>query len=173
MEQELQRLATTDGLTGVLNRRAFTSEADNLAALAQRLGHPVSLMILDADKFKSINDTYGHPVGDIVLKKLVEAVASALRKTDVLGRLGGEEFGVVLPGTDGEGAAILGERILDAVRACAVDLPEKKLRFTISLGISELGAPPDNLEAAFKRADQALYEAKQSGRNCLRVASHR
>ncbi len=173
VEQELQRLATTDGLTGVLNRRAFTSEADNLAALAQRLGHPVSLMILDADKFKSINDTYGHPVGDIVLKKLVEAVASALRKTDVLGRLGGEEFGVVLPGTDGEGAAILGERILDAVRACAVDLPEKQLRFTISLGISELGAPPDNLEAAFKRADQALYEAKQSGRNCLRVASHR
>lgn len=123
----------------------------------------------NSTKFKSINDTYGHPVGDIVLKKLVEAVASALRKTDVLGRLGGEEFGVVLPGTDIEGATILGERILDAVRACTVSLPEKPLRFTISLGISELGAPPDNLEAAFKRADQALYEAKQSGRNRLRI----
>ncbi len=171
VEQELQRLATTDGLTGVLNRRAFTGEAEHLAALAQRHNHPLSVMILDADKFKGINDTYGHPVGDLVLKRLVEAVASVLRKTDILGRLGGEEFGVILPATDSEGASILAERILDAVRSCSVSLPDVELRFTVSIGISILNTPPDDLESAFRRADQALYQAKQDGRNCLRLIS--
>jgi diguanylate cyclase (GGDEF)-like protein/PAS domain S-box-containing protein len=170
VELELQRLATTDGLTGLLNRRAFTGEGERLVALARRYGHPLSVMILDADKFKSVNDNHGHPVGDQVLQALARAIEGVLRQTDVFGRLGGEEFGVVLPETDASGATRLGTRLLEAVRACRVPLPQGELGFTVSLGIAVLGPAPDGLESALRRADGALYQAKQGGRDRLQMA---
>lgn len=170
VEQELQRLATTDGLTETLNRRAFTGEGERLVALARRHGHPLAVMILDADKFKNINDRYGHPVGDLVLKALARAVAAVLRQTDVFGRLGGEEFGLILPETDAAGAEQLGQRLLAAVRACRVPHGEQQLSFSISIGVALLGAPPEDLASALRQADAALYAAKEGGRDRLVLA---
>lgn len=173
VEDELKRLATIDTLTGILNRRAFNAEAERLITLSQRYERPLSLMILDADKFKNINDTYGHPAGDLVLQALARAIESVLRQTDVFGRLGGEEFGLVLPETDINGAQLLGERLLQAIRNCTVETPEQHLRFTVSIGLAPLGqGEQSNLEATMRIADQALYAAKQGGRNCLYTATN-
>lgn len=171
VEQELQRLATTDGLTGVLNRRAFTAEAEGLAALARRYDRPLAVLILDADKFKGINDNYGHPAGDEVLKALARVVESVLRQTDRFGRLGGEEFGIVLPETDAAGAVQLGERMLAAVRACRVCHEGRELAFTVSIGAAGLDLSQGDLESTFKNADAALYRAKQGGRDRLVLAA--
>jgi diguanylate cyclase (GGDEF)-like protein/PAS domain S-box-containing protein len=168
VEQELQRLATTDGLTGTLNRRAFTGEAERLVALALRHQRPLTLLLLDADKFKNINDSHGHPVGDRVLQALARCLAAQLRTSDVLGRLGGEEFGIVLPETGPEGALEVGERLLTAVRQCRVLVGEGDLGFTVSIGATCLGQEAGaSLEQAFRLADEALYAAKAQGRNCI------
>lgn len=167
MEDELLRLATTDGLTGVLNRRAFSDKAERLINLAHRHQRPFSLLVLDADKFKGINDRYGHPAGDAVLKALSSALQSTLRGTDLLGRLGGEEFGIALPETSRAGAEELGERLLEAVRACRVPCADESLAFTVSAGLATLDKEGDNLATLLKRADDALYRAKAAGRDRL------
>ncbi len=164
VEAELQRMATTDGLTGLLNRRAFTGEAERLLALAHRHAQPCCVMMLDADRFKRINDTYGHPVGDRVLKALAHSLVGELRQTDLVGRLGGEEFGVLLPGTDAAGGEQLGQRVLQAIRSIRLPLDEGELSFTISIGAA-LSAGGDDLEAIMQRADAALYVAKEGGRD--------
>ena len=166
VEAELQRMATTDGLTGLLNRRAFTGEAERLLALAHRHAQPCCVMMLDADRFKRINDTYGHPVGDRVLKALAHSLVGELRQTDLVGRLGGEEFGVLLPGTDAAGGEQLGQRVLQAIRSIRLPLDEGELSFTISIGAA-LSAGGDDLEAIMQRADAALYVAKEGGRDRL------
>lgn len=168
MERELLRLATTDGLTGILNRRAFSEEAERVIALAHRHRRPLSLFVLDADKFKNINDSFGHPAGDAVLKALVATLEANLRASDVLGRLGGEEFGIVLPETPADGAVELGERLLAAIRACRVSCGDDQLAFTASIGMACLD--PDgagDLVSLLKRADDALYRAKAAGRDRL------
>jgi len=167
VEEELQRLATTDGLTGILNRRAFTAEAERLVALARRHDHPLALFILDADKFKNINDSYGHPVGDEVLKALVRTIGAGLRQSDVFGRLGGEEFGLLLPQTPPAGAHQLGLRLLQAVRQVRLPLAQGELSFSVSIGAALLAGPGDDLEAMMHRADAALYAAKAGGRDRL------
>ena len=167
VEEALQRLATTDGLTGILNRRAFTAEAERLVALARRHDHPLALFILDADKFKNINDSHGHPVGDQVLQALVGAIGAGLRQSDVFGRLGGEEFGLLLPQTPPAGAHQLGQRLLQAVRQVRLPLAQGELSFSVSIGAALLAGPGDDLEAMMHRADTALYAAKDGGRDRL------
>jgi len=170
LEAELNRLANTDALTGILNRRAFIAQGERLSALARRHSRQMALLAIDADRFKSVNDTYGHPAGDAVLRALARAVESSLRATDLFGRLGGEEFAVLLPETSPEGAAEVGERLLEAVRKCVVPWEGSELRFTVSLGLTILEADDRNFDSLLQRADQALYRAKRDGRDRLVVA---
>lgn len=165
LERELQRQASTDGLTGVLNRRAFTAECERLMAVALRHRRPLSLMVIDADHFKRVNDMFGHPTGDAVLKALALTLGQALRTSDVLGRLGGEEFGILLPETDAAGAREVGERLLQAVRERRIEHEGHALHVTVSIGVTVLGTGEDSFESAFLRADRALYEAKHGGRD--------
>lgn len=167
-EWQLQRLATMDGLTGVFNRRAFMEQGAQLFELARRYEWELAVIMLDADHFKSINDNYGHHVGDEVLKLLSSQTATVLRSTDILGRLGGEEFGIILPETGPEGAVELGQRLLQQIRACRVPLEDgRELQFTVSLGVACLGLQDMDLDTLFRRADAALYEAKRGGRDRL------
>ncbi|MBK5914212.1 diguanylate cyclase domain-containing protein [Rhodocyclus purpureus] len=165
-EQEMQRLANVDGLTQVLNRRAWSDGAKILLAQANRTLAPMSLLSIDADHFKQINDTWGHLGGDAVLRALAQTLSACLRESDLLGRLGGEEFAILLPDTDALGTKALIERLLQAVRACRVDYEGQTLSFTVSIGVTLLDpARDDELRSAFKRADDALYRAKREGRD--------
>lgn len=165
-ERELQRLATTDGLTGVLNRRAFIEHAAEDFLLARRHGRPLAVLVLDADHFKRVNDTYGHHIGDAVLRALTAAVGNCLRDTDLFGRLGGEEFGLVLRETDWRGASELGQRLLAAVRSCRVSREgSASVAFTVSIGAALLEREDKNVEDLLRRADGKLYEAKSAGRD--------
>lgn len=168
IERELHRLATRDALTGTLNRGAWTSKAKQLTAIARRYRRPLTLMVLDADRFKNINDTYGHPAGDAVLRALAQVLERGVRAADVIGRLGGEEFGIVMPETDLEAAGELGKRLLDSIRECRVQDGHHTLSFTVSIGATSFDPDSDDdLMAVYRRADRALYEAKQSGRDRL------
>lgn len=155
----LATLATTDALTGLTNRRAFDEGLAREAALVNRGLGPLSLVALDVDHFKSFNDTFGHPAGDDVLRRVASAVRSCCRATDVPARVGGEEFAVILPGTDTAGALVLAERIRQAVEAG----PWPLRPVTASLGVATLG--PGGPEKLIEAADRALYQAKRSGRN--------
>jgi len=170
-EHELKQLARLDGLTGLLNRRAWTAAASRQLELARRYHRPVCLVMLDADHFKQINDQYGHPAGDAVLKALATALAGQLRQTDLLGRLGGEEFGILLPETDAAGLQLVGQRLLQAVRDSRVRHEGRTLQFTISIGATlRLEHGPDDLETLIKEADDALYQAKHGGRDRFELA---
>lgn len=162
-EEALRRMANVDGLTGVSNRRHFMEEGERLMALARRSERPIAALMLDADHFKSVNDRCGHDVGDLVLKALAETVAGSLRNSDIMGRLGGEEFAVLLPDTTRAGAEDLTERLLDAIRALRIESGPHSVRFTISAGVA-MGCG-ESLEDLLKRADNALYEAKHGGRD--------
>lgn len=170
-EWQLQRLATVDGLTGVFNRRAFMEQGEQMLALARRYDWPLAVLMLDADYFKKVNDSYGHHVGDQLLRLLAERVGAALRSTDILGRLGGEEFGLVLPETGAQGAAELGQRLLRVVREASLPLEDGGvLRFTVSIGGATLEAGDGCLDDLFRRADACLYQAKDGGRDRLELA---
>ncbi|CAG0932054.1 putative diguanylate cyclase DgcC [Planctomycetaceae bacterium] len=167
LEAELERRATTDVLTGVANRRHFTETAEREIDRARRYANKLSLLMLDIDHFKRINDTYGHAVGDEVLKVLPGVVKPLLRKLDFMGRLGGEEFAVVLVETDGEGAAVVAERLRKGLAAIEVRALGVHLHFTVSIGCTEVrvNEQAEDLKRALERADEALYKAKDSGRN--------
>jgi diguanylate cyclase (GGDEF)-like protein len=167
-EQALARLATTDDLTGLTNRRQFLELCDDEMQRARRYRQPLAFLELDLDFFKRINDAYGHAAGDKVLKALTRVGQGCLRDVDHFGRLGGEEFGVLLPNTDAEGALRLAGRIVEAVAACEVPAGELILRFTTSIGVTALGEGDLGFEEVYARADKALYEAKAAGRNCAR-----
>ncbi|WP_332672306.1 diguanylate cyclase [Aromatoleum sp.] len=166
IERELHRLATRDALTGTLNRGAWTSRAKQLTTIARRYRRPLTLMVLDADRFKAINDTYGHPAGDAVLRAFAQVLERGVRAADVIGRLGGEEFGIVLPETDLPAACELGKRLLDSIRECRVQDGLVCLSFTVSIGATCFDPDrDDDLMTVYRRADRALYEAKQRGRD--------
>lgn len=166
MERELRRLATTDSLTGAFNRRHFLAAAGTELERANRYGNPLTLLMLDVDYFKTINDAHGHGVGDEALRRLVEGLRNALRDIDVIGRLGGEEFAVLLPETGMAGALITAERLRAQVDELRMDLPEGgQLAFTVSIGIAAPRAEDGSVEAVLARADKALYRAKDQGRN--------
>jgi len=166
INRRLEDQASTDGLTGARNRRFFQeSLAASLAAYG-RTGIPFSLMLLDIDYFKKINDTYGHPYGDEVLKRLAALLRGLSRETDVVARYGGEEFAVILAGAGAREAAVAGERYREAVEREDMG----PARVTISVGVAE-AAEPDDAEALISRADRALYRSKGDGRNRVTVAS--
>ena len=163
--EQTERLATTDGLTGLLNHRAFQARLDEHLAQAQRYGKKLSLILCDIDHFKNVNDTYGHPVGDVVLKGVARTLAREARTTDVVARYGGEEFAVVMPETDAAGALVIAERIRERIAALSFDTGQGPLAVTMSLGVAtfpEVGARKAEL---IERADACLYEAKRGGRN--------
>ena len=170
LELELETLAQRDSMTGLHNRRSFLQQAEQEVTRASRYGRPMSLLVLDIDRFKAINDTYGHPVGDEVIRALARAALGALRSVDVLGRMGGEEFAAVLPETDAAGASLTGERLRHAVSQAAVTCGEVQVRFTISVGVTAWRAG-ESLEAVLARADEALYAAKNGGRNRVCAAA--
>ena len=169
---ELERLAMQDALTGVSNRRHFTAIAERDTALARRHRWPLSVLMIDIDHFKEVNDTHGHAVGDEVLRVLAGVFQSALRTTDHLGRFGGEEFVVLLPDTALDGAATTAERLRTAVAATAFTGRDgEPFACTISIGLTEWNPADSSIEDALKRADAALYDAKHAGRNAVRCAA--
>lgn len=171
LKEELARQATTDELTGVRNRRSLLETARQEFSRANRYGHPLSMLMLDIDHFKRINDGFGHDVGDKVLKAVADAFRRELRDSDVLGRLGGEEFGVLLPNTSSEGAVIVAERLrarVDALRIAGdwgEDITPK-----VSVGVACMQGAT-RIEMVLKRADEAMYAAKAAGRNRVQLAT--
>lgn len=164
LEEELKRRAATDFLTGVSNRRSFLHRAQEELLRSERYGHSLALLMLDIDRFKSINDTHGHAMGDAVLKAVVAACHQNLRQVDILGRLGGEEFAALLPQTDQAGALAICERVRQAVANITLPAKEGMVCVTASLGLAELHRG-ESLDALMRRADTALYRAKGEGRN--------
>jgi len=171
-EQELERLAQTDMLTGLANRRHFMTLAEQELARAVRYGGKLSVLMMDIDHFKNVNDTYGHHAGDLVIQKLGQLCQETLRKNiDVAGRIGGEEFAVILPETDSQQAVDAAERLRCAIANTEVPWEQGgPLHFTVSVGVASLAVQKTNLDALLACADQSLYEAKASGRN--RVCEH-
>lgn len=169
--QALMRMASTDPLTGALNRRSFAERAGAELSRADRYGRTTGLLMLDADRFKAVNDRYGHAGGDAVLRAFATAVKDALRPADLVGRLGGEEFAVLLPETGIGGAEAAAERIRAAIEALDVASDGQVIRFTVSIGAVEVGRGPEALQGALDRADAALYRAKDLGRNRVVVGT--
>jgi len=170
-EEKLAQLASTDELTGLFNRRTFIEMTEYELKHSKRSGSPISLVMLDADKFKNINDTYGHAFGDEVLQVLASTVLSCVREVDILGRVGGEEFLLMLPDTPLEGAVGAAERIRAAIEQ--VELQHESgetIRFTVSMGISVCNHGEESFDDLFNRADMAMYQAKQKGRNRVETA---
>lgn len=164
----MRSLATIDSLTGILNRRAFFERADGAHRLAQRLRKPIALLMLDIDHFKQLNDGFGHACGDQALKVFADTARAVLREQDVLGRLGGEEFALVLPATSLEGALDAAERLRVAMLGAPVVACAPGYRMTVSIGVVTI-VPGEELTAALARADHALYAAKTGGRNRVEV----
>jgi diguanylate cyclase (GGDEF)-like protein len=172
--EQTERLATSDGLTGLTNHRTLQTRLDEHLAQAQRYGKKLSLILCDIDHFKSVNDTYGHPAGDVVLRGVARALLEQARATDVVARYGGEEFAVVMPETDAAGALVIAERIRERVKTLAFETGQGKVSVTLSLGVA--GFPGDAAKKAdlVERADACLYHAKRHGRDrCVAAFSLR
>lgn len=162
---ELRLVAFLDGLTGALRRQPFLNMAAREILLSRRSKLPGSCLMIDADHFKAINDGHSHDVGDQVLKTLVHTLKSSLRSTDLVGRLGGEEFGVFMPLTDGIAAADVAERIRDRIEKLDIAVAGVRVPVTISIGVAELSSQSEDIMSLLHRADCALMTAKQTGRN--------
>jgi two-component system, cell cycle response regulator len=163
--EQAEKLATTDGLTGLLNRRTLSAQLAARVREAQRYRRPLSLLLLDVDHFKKVNDTHGHPAGDAVLRGVAAVARAQARETDLVARYGGEELAVVLPETDAAGAHAIAERLRAAVEGTAHATEQGSLRVTVSIGVGTWpggGQTPDEL---LTTADRAMYRAKQTGRN--------
>jgi diguanylate cyclase (GGDEF)-like protein len=170
MYQQLEALATTDGLTGLPNHRIFQEELERRLASAARFKNQLSVVFCDVDKFKGVNDTYGHPVGDMVLRGLANILRQdVVRDTDMAARYGGEEFAIILEGTDTDGAVKLANRIRKDLEKEVFHTELGKLRVTISMGVSTFPVHADSKESLVERADIALYAAKKGGRNQVRT----
>ncbi|WP_259366871.1 GGDEF domain-containing protein [Colwellia sp. BRX8-7] len=163
-KSELEKLAFTDHLTGIANRNAFFKQADEELGRARRLSYELGLMMLDLDNFKSINDNYGHDAGDEVLKVISKAMNDCLRKQDTLGRIGGEEFAVIVPGTDKVGMHRLAKRLQASIELQKFSFLGKNKKVTVSIGYTKVNQN-ELFKSALKRADEHLYTAKNNGRN--------
>jgi len=182
-QEQLTRLATTDALTGLANRRHLLAELEKELRRTGRSGRPLSVLMIDLDRFKGINDHHGHAVGDEVLVAVAARCQARLRAIDLCGRVGGEEFVVLLPEADTRGATITAERLCADLAETPIDTSTGPLRVTISIGVAThqpQGPPPDETtdddvtrraQLLLQRADDALYRAKAGGRNCVRGAS--
>ncbi len=171
LSTELEQRATTDELTGIANRRHFLELAQNEIQHALRFNRPLALALIDIDRFKQINDTYGHAVGDQALLVWTHLCQNNIRQIDVFARFGGDEFVVLLPETMHEQAYDVVEQVRSALIAEPMNLGGQTVRMTISSGIASLASDVDTLDTLLERADRALYRAKEAGRNCV-VAEH-
>ena len=179
--EELSRLALTDGLTGLSNRRGFDQQIEDEIWRARRFNHGLGLLIFDLDRFKSVNDNWGHAQGDVVLRAFAEVLMNSSRRVDKIARYGGEEFALLLPGTDAEGVEFVGEKVREATQHMEVDCPpcgDTVLHITVSVGgvtiptLAENGpSVADLAHGMFEVADQCLYAAKNGGRNRVVVMS--
>lgn len=169
MVRELKFLASTDSMTKLYNRRYFKSVTSHVMEIAKRDKQPLSVVMLDIDKFKNINDTYGHKVGDDVIVFLAEKLFQTYRKSDILCRYGGEEFVVMLPSTKKESAVEVAQHFRKIIKNSVVN-SDVDVTFTISLGVADVDLENEqNIENALKRADDALYRAKEGGRDMVCV----
>ena len=163
--EQMQRLATIDALTGLTNVRSLHKRFDEVLALARRHGRKLSFVLTDVDHFKSVNDTYGHPTGDAVLRGVSKLLLAEARDTDIVARYGGEEFAIVMPETDERGAMVIAERIRERVQQEHFQSEKGPFKVTISLGISTFPLEAGEKQALIDRADECLYYAKRNGRN--------
>ena len=162
----LQQLATVDPLTGLENRRSLMDFSEVQLKLAQRYKSFFSILLIDLDYFKKINDTYGHLIGDEILKNIAKILKESLRNVDHIGRFGGEEFIVILPNTTLKNAVLVAEKVRDAIANFVHNIEEQNIQTTVSIGIASYNSLDDDVNQILERADQALYTAKSSGRNC-------
>jgi diguanylate cyclase (GGDEF)-like protein len=173
--EELERLATTDGMTGIYNRRHFLILADREWIRSRRHGHPLSFLLIDIDFFKLINDEFGHEVGDQTIVHLTKIARDCKRDSDVLARIGGEEFALLLPETDLVQARSVAERLRNEVVANPVVAGLDRIAATVSIGVAIVGEAMTGISELMNAADQALYDAKRAGRNrvicCTSVGS--
>lgn len=166
LQKELEKQANTDPLTGLLNRRAFFKFADKYFSESRRYGRHLSLIMIDIDFFKSVNDIHGHPVGDIIIQFISAQASKHLRKEDLFARVGGEEFAILLPNTDRESAQVVAEKIRNHIDAEVVEGEwNGKIEPKISLGVSTYIKSDIEFNEMYFRSDKALYEAKLAGRN--------
>jgi diguanylate cyclase (GGDEF)-like protein len=163
--EQLKKLASTDPLTGVWNRRYLFTLAEQELNRANRYNRPFSILIIDIDHFKRINDTYGHSVGDEAIIFLSQTVLNCLRKVDFFGRLGGEEFMAFLPETDTDAAVMVAERIRESIEKTVVSAKGKQLSMTVCIGVASYKFGEETIELIMQRSDEALYQAKRQGRN--------
>ena len=166
----MQTYKTQDPLTDALNRRAFVTELDKEVGYARRHNEPLSLLMFDIDRFKNINDTYGHVAGDRVLRAIASRVRDVKRQEDAFARFGGEEFVILLRATNSEGAFLFAERVRRAIEQLEVDVHGESVQCTISVGVSTFGEGAENAEALVNLADKRLYRAKSLGRNRTETA---
>jgi diguanylate cyclase (GGDEF)-like protein/PAS domain S-box-containing protein len=165
METELQRLATTDALTQSSNRRHFFEGAHREFELARHQGTPLSFLMIDIDDFKVINDTYGHQEGDNVLQRIADGGRAALRRGDLFGRIGGEEFAAVFPGCTPDMALQVAERVQREIQRLRFSHDGQTFGITVSQGLTSLTDEDENVDSLFARADAAMYQAKREGKN--------
>jgi diguanylate cyclase (GGDEF)-like protein len=170
MRQELERSAAVDFLTGALNRGAAEQEGARSLARAKRSGRPCAALVIDVDHFKRINDAYGHPAGDAALREIVQRLHDSIRSSDILGRLGGEEFLVLLEDSGREHALQTAERLRLTICQQPLVLEGKSHPTTISIGVALLGERDRSFSDLLRRADRALYAAKEAGRNRVQEA---
>jgi len=171
LNTQLEKLAMTDELTGLSNRRSFFIRGSEEISRAKRYKQPFSIIMLDIDRFKLINDSFGHEYGDLALKCLAKILIQKVREVDLVGRLGGEEFAILLPNTDAVNALILAERLRAAIENESCLDKETKLTFTASFGVAELSEETRKLDDLLRNADTAMYTAKNEGKNQVRLFS--
>jgi diguanylate cyclase (GGDEF)-like protein len=165
LHEEIEKLATTDGLTGLYNHRLFQEKLSEEIRRLSRFSEPTSLLLIDIDHFKKINDTYGHPVGDLVLKSVSTIIKDTIRNIDIPARYGGEEFAAILPGTSEGGSKNMGERLRKAISKKSFTAGGNPFRVTVSIGMATSPDDAKTKEGLIAKADQALYYAKNNGRN--------
>jgi two-component system, cell cycle response regulator len=168
--EEITRRATTDPLTGLYNRGYFENILRLVVTETERFGGASSLLMIDLDNFKQVNDNYGHPAGDTVLRAVAEVLSGRKRAVDSCFRYGGEELALLLPRTEIDGAAELAERLREAVASKRIEWQGTVIPITISCGVAAYPTSADSAEGLLAAADDALYAAKAAGRNCVRVA---
>ncbi len=171
IQQELARLATTDALSGVLNRRCFLEAAARELKRAQRYHHPFTLLMLDIDHFKRINDSYGHAFGDSVIRRFADIARGCLREEDVVGRVGGEEFCAVLTASAQDGGYLVAERIRKRWQEEVFEHAGARFNFTVSIGVASLTSDGEGVVSVMQRSEAGLRAAKRAGRNCVIVYS--
>lgn len=171
LEFGLTKLAETDEFTGLKNRRRFLASASKALERLEREVIPASICIIDLDHFKAINDTHGHAVGDVALCHAARRIKQSIRRRDLLARIGGGEFAVLLPNTDIWGAIMAAERIRTRFASAPLKTASGTIKLTASIGAASLGSSDHNPDAALRHADQALYRAKEEGRNRVRASN--